>query len=128
MLTNAYLASKYFANKDEKHILFKKRLTNEMLQYRENDSLKLRSASHGAQVNAEPGVAGHHIRKFATKGVKLQKNASAASMDVKKPERRNNSRFCEECGDQFPLCSPTVRDCFNLHEVFGMPCKRRMKK
>ena len=66
---------------------------------------------------------GHIIQKFKIKCDKYQKKCYYCQHGHAVPARRNTSYFCQQCGDKYPLYSPTVRNCFALHEKHGLQQK-----
>lgn len=122
VFTNAS-TTKYFCQKDLKHLTFKMMLANKMVTYTQDNLIQLRTG----EVSTPEVVRErqHHPQKYKVKCEKFQKKCYYCQHGRAEPKRRNTSYFCQQCGDHYPLCAPTVRDCFILHEKYGLPAKRR---
>ena len=100
-------------------------LSNEMVQYK--DPVTKRTTRPNLEPTQNNNI-GHHVEKIGDKNAKFQKKCFYCQHGHNPPQVRNTSYFCKECGKQYPLCAPTVRDCFLLHERHGMPPKRCFTK
>lgn len=127
VLTNSYLAMRYFQDKSLLHTDFNMALSNAMVAYRETERMVHRHLPTAPLEEKEISTVSseHTVKKFRAIRVKYQKKCYYCQHGRNVPARRNTSYYCAACGENFPLCSPLVRDCFSLHIQYGMPHKLR---
>ena len=140
LLTNAYLAYRYFQKSPMKHCDFKIALANALTTFKEVSKRSKRlSLEVSIVAETSPKV---HLPKLLVKPTqddndddegegkrkgRYQRYCFWCQHNPKKePEIRKTSYCCDACGETYPLCHPsTGRECMKLHVIHGLPTKRR---
>ena len=124
MYTYAYL---YFNGTEERHVDFKMATVNAMLSFNEVSSIERRSSLlNNADKNGD-----HVIKRIKDKdGKNEQKECYYCQHGRGRPDKHKTRWYCggRSCGIQYPYCSPTVCDCYQLHIIECIPAKRRYSK
>ena len=121
IFTNAFLAMRHFskingiANIRGEHAAFKHILSDQLLNFRDVSRCTRTVRLQSSQV--------HTLARIGEKGSKKQLRCFYCMWAKIQEEPNKTSWYCKLCGIDKPLCSPELRNCFDLHEKYGMPSK-----
>ena len=143
LFTNSFLAYRHFRKSTMKHSIFKMKLANTLMEYKEPQQRSIRLPLVIPADDSQSQTKVHALVLLE----KPKKDKDGEDRDFKRyqkycfycqhdplnpPKKSKTSYECEACvgenGLHYPLCAPsTGRNCFQKHIAYGLPTKRQYK-